>query len=167
MKKIITLLFVATLVFTSCEGPEGPPGIPGEPGTNIVGKTFEYRNVTFTAPNYTFEDTYDPPLFEGDVMLAYRLETTTGGLKVWEPLPTVSYFNDATGDNLLYRFNFTINDINIIVESSNYSAFGADMLSNQTFRVVIVPSDLISKVDISNIDAVMKAANIKSVQKLN
>ena len=32
MKKIITLLFVATLVFTSCEGPEGPPGPPGYDG---------------------------------------------------------------------------------------------------------------------------------------
>ncbi|MDG3582351.1 hypothetical protein [Galbibacter pacificus] len=167
MKKIFTLLFVSVFAFTACEGPEGPEGPPGEDGVNIVGETFEYSNINFSSQNdYTFSDSYDPPLVEGDVMLVYRLEGIENGLKIWEPLPTV-FFNSDTGDDLRHRFNFTNVDVEIIIESSNFSAFGPDLLSNQSFRVVIVPSDLINSVDTSNIDAVMKAANIKSVQKLN
>ncbi|MEL4308702.1 hypothetical protein [Joostella sp. CR20] len=168
MKKIFALLFVSTFIFTACEGPQGPPGFDGEDGVNIVGETYEFSNVNFASSNdYVFEATFNPSLYEGDVMLAYRLESVYNGLDVWEPLPTVSYYNNDTGDNLLYRYNYTINDINIIVESSNFAAFGAEYLNNQVFRVVIVPSDLVSKVDTNNINEVMQAANIKSIQTLN
>lgn len=164
MKKIITLAIVSLFVFTACEGPEGPQG---EPGINIVGETFEYANVNFTsANNYTFLADFDPPLINGDVMLVYRLEAVEGGQDVWEPLPSSLFYNTDTGDDLQYRFNYTLNDVNIIIESSNFTAFGPDLLSNQVFRAVIIPSDLMNTVDINNIDAVMQAANIKTVQKV-
>ncbi|MCM5662921.1 hypothetical protein [Galbibacter mesophilus] len=163
MKKIIALLFVSTFIFTACEGPEGPPG---EPGTVIVGETFEYANVSFTPQNeFLFTATYNPPLVNGDAILVYRLEGVVSGNDVWEPLPTV-FFNNDTGDDLRFRFNYTLNRVRILAESSDYSAFGPDLLSNQVFRAVIVPADLINGVDTSNINEVMKAANIKTVQKM-
>ncbi|MCF8714558.1 hypothetical protein JM658_06905 [Joostella atrarenae] len=166
MKKIITLLFVSALILTSCSGEDGRDGLDGMDGVNIVGETFEYNNVSFSETSNVFEATFDPPLVEGDVMLAYRLESVFNGQDVWEPLPTV-FFNPDTGDDLRHRFNFTLSDINIIAETSNFSAFGEDLLSNQTFRVVIVPSDLINEVDTSNINEVMEAANISTIQKMN
>lgn len=163
MKKIITLVIATVFIFTACEGPEGPPG---EPGINIVGETFQYTNVNFTAANeYTFRATFDPPLVDGDVMLVYRLEAVDGDLDIWEPLPTALFYNPDTGDDFQYRFNFTRGDVDILIQSSDPTAFGADLLSNQIFRVVIVPSDLMNSVDTDNIDAVMKAANIKTIQK--
>ncbi|QLE00054.1 hypothetical protein HX109_00215 [Galbibacter sp. BG1] len=163
MKKIITLLFVATFLFTACEGPEGPQG---PPGTNIVGETFEYT-TSFSAQADFFEASFNPPLVEGDAMLVYRLEDVVNGADVWEPLPTVTIVNNDTGDTLQYRFNYTLNDVQIIAECSNFAAFGPELLQNQTFRAVIVPSDLINGIDTSNIHEVMEAANIKSIQKLN
>src|SRR5690606_17443285 len=163
MKKIITLVIATVFIFAACEGPDGPAGPPGEV---IVGETFEYPNVNFTAANdFSFRATFDPPLVDGDVMLAYRLEAVDNGVDIWEPLPSAFFYNETTGDDLQYRFNFTRSDVKIIVESSDHTAFGADLLSNQVFRVVIVPSDIIAAVDTDNIDAVMKAANIKAVQK--
>ncbi|WP_335965846.1 hypothetical protein [Galbibacter sp. PAP.153] len=166
MKKIFALLFVSVFAFTACEGPEGPEGPPGEDGVNIVGETFEFENVDFSPQNDFYEASFDPPLVEGDVMLAYRLETVENGQDVWEPLPTATIYFD-NGGYLQYRFNFTRNDVVIILESDDISLLAPEYTQNQVFRVVIVPSDLINSVDTSNIDAVMKAANIKSVQKLN
>lgn len=164
MKKIITLVIASIFIFTACEGPEGPMGPPGEV---IVGETFEYTNVNFTAGNnYTFRATFDPPLIEGDAMLVYRLEAVDDGVDVWEPLPTAFFYNEDTGDQMQYRFNYTRGDVHIIVEGSDLTAFGANLLSNQVFRAVIVPADLMNSVDTDNIDAVMKAANIKTIQKL-
>lgn len=163
MKKLITLAFVTLFVFTACEGPEGPPG---EPGINIVGETFEYTNVNFTEANgYTFLADFDPPLINGDAMLVYRLQAVDGGADVWEQLPSALYYTDA-GTDLQYWFNYTLNDVKIGVESNDYPGFGADFLSNQVFRAVIVPADLMNTVDTENIDAVMKAANIKTVQRV-
>lgn len=163
MKKIITLVIATVFIFTACEGPEGPPG---EPGINIVGETFQYNNVNFTdANNYSFRATFDPPLVNGDAMLVYRLEAVDGDLDIWEPLPTALFYNTDTGDDLQYRFNYTRGDVDILIESSDHTAFGADLLSNQVFRVVIIPSDMMNSVDTDNIHAVMKAANIKAVQK--
>lgn len=167
MKKIITLAIATVFLFTACEGPEGPMGPPGEPGGETIGETFEYANVNLNdANNYSFTASFDPALFDGDVMLVYRLEAVDNGTDVWEPLPTAFYYNTDTGDDLQYRYNFTNGDVLIAAESSNHSAFGPEFFSNQVFRVVIVPSELMNTVDKSNIDAVMKAANIKSVQKL-
>ncbi len=167
MKKIITLVIASIFIFTACEGPEGPIGPPGEPGEVIVGETFEYANVNFTSANgYTFTATFDPPLVDGDAMLVYRLEAVDNNVDVWEPLPTAFFYNDATGDQMQYRFNYTRGDVQILIESSDFTAFGPDLLSNQVFRAVIVPADLMNTVDTDNIDAVMKAANIKSVQRL-
>lgn len=164
MKKIITLAIATIFIFTACEGPEGPPGPPGD---EIVGETFEYPNVNFNPNNdYSFRATFDPPLIDGDVMLVYRLEAVDNNLDIWEPLPTSLIYNTDTGDDLQYRFNFTRGDVTILVESSDFAAFGPDLLSNQVFRAVIVPADLISSVDTDNINAVMTAANIKSVQTL-
>lgn len=159
MKKIITLVIATVFIFAACEGPDGPAGPPGEV---IVGETFEYSSVSFNANNEIFAAEFDPPIVDGDVMLVYRLESVENGTDIWEPLP-VTFYNGQ--DNLHFRYNFTRGDVEIISSSSNYAAFGADLLSNQVFRVVILPSDLMNSVDTDNIDAVMKAANIKTVQK--
>src|SRR5699024_7061367 len=141
MKKIITLVIATVFIFTACEGPEGPMGPPGEPGGETIGETFEYANVNFNDTNgYTFTASFDPSLIDGDIMLVYRLETVDNGVDVWEPLPTAFYYNTDTGDDLQYRYNFTNGDVLILVESSNFTAFGAEFYNNQVFRVVIVPS---------------------------
>lgn len=162
MKKIFSLLFVSTIILTSCEGPEGPPGLDGLDG--IIGETFE-RTINFNEANgYTDRIFLTPNIAESDVVLVYRLEGVDAGLDVWEPLPTVTIFlNDVNDTSVQYRFNFTLGDIDILMESNNPDLVPADLTNNQVFRIVIVPSDFAQsgKVDLKDLDAVKSALKLE------
>ena len=164
MKKILTVLFLSTLLFTACEGDQGPPGPPGQDGGIFVAETFE-TTVDFNAANdYTAEIALDPIIEDSDVILAYRLEEVFDGRDVWEPLPTVTLFlNDVNDTSVQYRFNFSFSEILVLLESNNLDLVPADLANNQTFRFVIVPSDfaLNAEIDLSNFEAVKSALNLE------
>ncbi len=168
MKKILFLLSISIVLFSSCEGDQGPPGPEGLPG--LIGEAFE-RTINLNATNgFTERIPLNPNIADDDVVLVYRLEAVDNGLDVWEPLPTgsVFFFNDTTGaveGFLYYRFNFTVGDIDIILEFDVPSAdlVGPEFTDNQTFRIVIVPAEQAKSLDIdlNDFNAVQSALNLE------
>jgi len=174
MKKITIILFIAiAAILTSCEGPMGPPGLPGEPGEDaFIGTTFEFTG-SFTAENsyelvFNFLDNGHDP-YESDVILAYILWSEDDGLDYWRPLPQTVYFD--TGAILQYNFDFTgdipndqILDMAVFLDGDiDFSTLSTDYTHNQTFKIVVVPSDFLAlkSVDISDINTILQYPDIK------
>tara|TARA_R110000868_G_scaffold267026_2_gene526291 strand:+ start:583 stop:1089 length:507 start_codon:yes stop_codon:yes gene_type:complete len=163
MKKV-TLLGIFLAVFAiSCEGPQGPPGFDG---VNIVGATYEIDNVDFAVGTNTIRYTFPQDLANGDAVLVYRLEAVQDGLDIWEPLPTATIFFEG-GGFLQYRFNYTIADVDIIIESDDLATIGTEFMLNQVFRIIVVPSDLIGTIDTSNIDNVLNLIGQNNIQTID
>ncbi|WP_303921671.1 hypothetical protein [Draconibacterium sediminis] len=169
------LLIIAAAILASCEGPVGPigpPGTPGEDGYNFVGTTFEFTGDFTPANNYqlvfNFADNGFEP-YESDVILAYILWTTEDGLDFWRPLPQTRYFD--SGAILQYNFDFTgdipndvIYDMSVFLEGDvDLSTLPLDYTRNQTFRVVVVPSDFLSlaNVDASDLNSILNSSSIQ------
>ncbi|QXP55416.1 hypothetical protein H0I25_15260 [Cellulophaga sp. HaHa_2_95] len=158
MKKAIQLLGMFSIVlFVSCSGSDGfdgRDGVDGLDGEVIVGETYEIDNIDFSASSNVVRFTFPQEIVNGDAVLVYRLEEIVDDLDVWEPLPTATIFFDG-GGYLQYRFNYTIGDVDIIVESDDLTLADDEFMLNQIFRIIVVPSDLISSIDTSDINFVM------------
>jgi len=183
MKKV-TLLFGAfiALFFISCEGPAGPPGYdgfdgaqgpPGADGSEFEAIVFEVEiDLTLNSGDNTYEfgesfSDHSIELFPDDAILVYRLEAVEDGLDIWRQLPQPFFSNQGL---LYYNFDFTQVDYKLYVEPDfDASIVPTDLVTNQIFRVFIVPANLglSSKLDKSNINAVMKSMGIeeKNVQR--
>ncbi|MCL5129242.1 hypothetical protein [Algibacter sp. L4_22] len=152
MKKGIQLLGMLSLVlFVSCSGSDGRDGLDGEV---IVGSTYEIDNIDFSASSNVVRFTFPQEIVNGDAVLVYRLEEIVDDLDVWEPLPTATIFFDG-GGYLQYRFNYTIGDVDIIVESDDLTLADDEFMLNQIFRIVVMPSNLVSTMDTSDINNVI------------
>lgn len=174
MKKLTSILLIAAaaLIFGACEGPVGPPGADGEDGYNFLGTTFEFTGDFTNANGYqllfNFNDNgFDP--YESDVILTYILWTSEDGLDYWRPLPQTTYFE--SGAILVYNFDFTadipnnrIVDMSVFLDGDvDFSTLPGDYTHNQTFRVVVVPSDFLNlaDVDANNLNSIMNSSNIQ------
>ncbi|MFV0592623.1 MAG: hypothetical protein ACK5M7_14645 [Draconibacterium sp.] len=173
MKKLTNILLIAAAIIVSaCEGPMGPPGLPGEDGYNFVGTTFEFTG-NFTAANdyqlvFRFQDNGYIP-YDTDVILTYILWTSEDGLEFWRPLPQTTYF--PSGAILQYNFDFTtdyanelINDMSVFLDGDvDFSTLSTDYTLNQTFRVVVVPSDFISQanIDVNDLNSLLNSPAIQ------
>lgn len=158
MKKILTLFAVIGLVaFSSCEGPEGPPG-----QNALMPTAFSVNNVNLsrvTNFHYEFGANFSSLLFDDETVLIYRRTGQTNqGAPVWELLPrSINYDN---GDVVDYSFDFSREDFLITVVGSFNLAEEPTLINNQTFRVVIVPSDLAASVNKKSYLDVMKASKL-------
>lgn len=168
MKNIASLIILATLIFTSCEGPAGPPGIDGEDGLNVVGQTYEVSNVNFNySPNDNLWSTLvtfpqDIVVLESDAVLAYRFDGTVplddgSSADAWSLIPQNFFTAEGT---LQYVYAHTFIDVELFIDG-NYPLDNIDIgfTDNQEFRFVIVPSDFAATVDITNLSAVLNALN--------
>lgn len=164
MKKIILLLtVVAAFVFQGCEGPQGPQGPPGSSG-DILSAVYEYQNVSFT---YDSTDGYlffrqIPTTYQSDVILIYRMTGTVNSTTpIWQQIPRTLYLPQGELD---YDFDFTRNDFTIYAGGNYDLSLTPAYLTNQTFRVVVVPGYFANKgtktVDFSNYNEVIKTFNI-------
>lgn len=160
MRYFITLFCLAlTFTFASCEGDQGPPGIDGE-----VAPAFEIE-VDFNASNnYAITQNYGFNVYPSDVVLIYISWETIDGTEIWRLLPQTALFDEGV---LSYNYDFTDADFSIFMDATfDLGTLDSSWTQNQYFRVVVVPADYINKVDTSNYDDVINAANITTVQKL-
>jgi len=166
MKNIIYSFFaLSLLVFTACEGPQGPPGPPGFDGLDglngldgepVVASAFEIAIDFDSANEFQFTEPYGFEVFPSDVTLVYILWETVDGEDIWRPMPQSVTFEDNS--TLVYNFDFTQSDVRFFLDgTTNFSTLGSDFLSNQIFRVVVVPADNIDGLDISNFDILSEA----------
>ncbi len=170
MKKIFTLLCLTTFIFTSCSNDDDFVD------TDTIGQTIDLLGVDFRADgdftiNFSFIDN-NIEVFDSDVISVFRQEDVLqNGDPVWEPLPTANFFffNDTTGaveGFLNYRYNFTLDDVDIILsfDVPDASLVGAEFTDNQVFRIVVVPSAFAqeNKIDITNYKALVSALNLNT-----
>ncbi|WP_271767745.1 hypothetical protein [Aquimarina algiphila] len=156
MKKIFTLLCITTFMLTSCSNDD-------DTDFDTIGQSFEVDNVDFIGPEFAVNIPFPVgvEVFDADVVLVYRLEEVVNGNDVWEPLPTPLIILDSGGE-LTYRFNFTLNDVDILLDTPDIGLVGTNFTDNQVFRIVIVPSRFAqdSKIDFSDINAVQSALKL-------
>ncbi|MEW7278125.1 hypothetical protein ABW636_05980 [Aquimarina sp. 2201CG1-2-11] len=158
MRKIFTLVCLMAVMLTSCSNDDD------RVDNDTIGLTFE-TTVDFT-PNNEYGTRFEFPenIFDSDVVLVYRRENVDNQLEVWEPLPTVTIFlNDNADTSVQYRFNYTIGDVDILLESNNPDLVPADLTDNQKFRIVVVPANFAknTKIDLSDFNAVQKALHLE------
>lgn len=152
-KSLIPILFIFAVLFQSCSGPAGPEGVPGpagvpgKDGVNILGTTFDVTNVNFNAGNeYSASFTFPAnkvEVFETDAVLVYRQWATqtdpSGPISVWRLLPQTVIMNNAL---LQYNFDHTFTEAFFYLDGSvNKATLATSWTQNQTFRVVIIPSN--------------------------
>lgn len=170
MKKFTLYLgILTTLLFISCEGPEGPPGRDGAnglDGANFEAAAFEIEvdlNFNPETNSFDFRDEYpsDIDLIPDDVILMYRLEAIDGGTDIWRQMPQPFFTDNGL---LYYNFDFTQFDYTVLLEPDfDPGLVTNDLIDSQIFRIVVVPSDLGTAVDMdqSNINSVMSALGVQ------
>lgn len=159
MKKLSLILLL--VLFVSCEGEQGPTGPQGPPGP--VGQAFEVQANFNESNNYSavfpFPDNIQ--VLETDIVAVYLLwevDPETGN-DVWQPLPVSIFFDNG---ELQYAFDHTAADVQLFLAGdTNLNAVGDEFTQDQIFRVAILPVDYVEsqKIDISDMDEVMKAIN--------
>lgn len=160
MKKLVLLIAITTtFLFQGCTTKE-------EIHADLLAEVFEVRTSFTAANNYSRLVTLNPPIYNSDMVLVYRLFDVLNGQSLWRQLPQAVYLPQGELD---YNFDFTRNDINIFLESDfDLATLGAFWSQNQVFRVVIIPGYFSNKnkklVDFNDYIAVVKAFNIKDSQ---
>lgn len=171
MKKLLSLLFVIAVVLTSCEGdqgPMGPPGYDGVDGTNgkdgfIDAFAAFQKEVDFNADNnFSDQENYGFEVEISDVALVYILWDNIDGVDIWRSLPQTVAFEDG---DLIYNFDFTQTDVRFFLDgTTDFTKLEAQWTQKQVFRVVVVPADNVDSIDVSDINKIMQATNIKSFE---
>ena len=163
MKKIaILLVFIGMISLESCTGPQGDQGAQGP---QTIAEVFELRNVDFgfdASNGYNIYQTLNPQLYPADVLLIYRLSgTINSSTPIWQQIPRTLYLTEGELD---YDFDFSQQDFTIYAGGTYDLALTPTYITNETFRIVIVPGYLsnrmASKIDYSDYNAVIKAFNI-------
>ncbi|APG59386.1 hypothetical protein [Christiangramia salexigens] len=165
MKKLLSLIVLTSVFFVSCsDGDPGPQGPPGQDGVNIVGQTFE-ATVDLTSPEYSvfIEIPNSIEVLDSDVILTYLLEgqDEQSGADIWSPLPQTFYLDNG---QVQYNYNHTSFDVNVYLHGNiDLDDLGPAFTDDQTFRMVVVPSDfaLNSGVDVSSYQSVKAALDLK------
>jgi len=168
MKK--TLVLIAILILTGCEGSSGPVGPEGPPGP--VGQGFEVTANFNDSNNYSqlFDFPSNVEALDTDIVVVYLLYSVDQqtAKDVWQQLPASFFFDD--GSELQYSFDHTSSDVQIFLAgTADFSTLGADYTQDQVFRVAILPVDYVqsSKIDLNNMKAVTQAIGQGNFKKLN
>ena len=165
MKKLLLLFISFSMVMTSCVEDDNAD-------LDTIGQTFEIGNINFISNNnlnatvnVVIPNTIN--VFESDVPLVYILDpdaTAANGVDVFEPLPRTFFFDD--GGFAQYRFNFIFDDgtgifdLDLILESDDFSLLTTGFTQNQIFRIVIVPSSFAETHDTSDLRSVLSQLNL-------
>jgi len=150
------ILLAGSILLSSCKGDQGPPG---PPGINILGTTYEVVVDFRPQDDYEAIFNFTPPIERSDVVLCYIQWEVVSGRPVWRLLPQSVLFNEGT---LQYQYDFTNIDFRLFLEANfSLALLGAEWTRNQTFRVVVVPSDFGGRMDYTNYEQVAERLGIK------
>jgi hypothetical protein len=166
MKKILSLFAIVGLVaFSSCSSDDDGPDNDTYP------VAFEIKNVNLTrsgADNYykisnTFSNEIGTPLYDDETVLVYRLsDVVDSNTPIWQLIPRTIYFDD---DNELdYDYDFSKVDFVISARGTYNLLNKPSYINNQTFRVVVVPSNLLASINKNNYLDVMKTLKLNENQ---
>lgn len=168
MKKILTLFAVVGLfAFSGCSSDD----TEGDGDTYPV--AFEIKNVNLgrVADNHyelsnDFRNELGTDLYDDETVLVYRLTgTINSNTPVWQLIPRTVYLDN--GEELDYDYDFSKIDF-VISARGTYNLLNTpSYINNQTFRVVVVPSNLLGSVNKNNYLDVMSALNLKESQVKN
>ena len=147
MKKIFLLLAVVAFIgFIGCTGQDGAPGRDGQNGQNgVISEVFELRNVNFgnSGNGYRIFQNLNPNIFASDVILIYRLSgTINNSTPIWQPIPRTLFLPEGELD---YDFDFSKQDFTIYAGGNYNLSLTPSYITNQTFRIVIVPAAFSNK----------------------
>lgn len=163
MKKITLVLAVISLiVLGSCTVNEDNRD---HVDNDTISEVFELRNVNFTwngGNNYSIYRTLNPQIYASDAVLIYRMsDVINSNTPVWQLIPRTLYLPQGELD---YDFDFSKVDFTIYAGGTYDLSFTPNYLTNQTFRIVIIPGYFSNKsnktVDFSNYEAVVKTFKI-------
>lgn len=162
MKKIITLFaFVSFLAISGCSTSDD-----FEEDFDTYPYAFEIKNVDLgrVADNEynlrsTFQFEINDNLSDDETVLIYRLTgTVNSNTPIWQLIPRTIYFSN--GDELDYDYDFSKVDF-FITARGNYNLLNRpEYIDNQTFRIVLIPSDLAASMDTNNYAEVMNTLKI-------
>ncbi|MBZ9731463.1 collagen-like protein [Salegentibacter sp. JZCK2] len=180
MKKLFSILFMTTFLFTACSsdgerGPQGPPGQDGQDGINGGTATiFEINSDFFydgdanlwTTDFLSFEDFTDVEVLETDIVLIYRLDAVGqlddgSDVDEWSMLPQNFFTDEGT---IQYVFNHTFVDTEIFIDGNyDLSSLSNDFTTDQIFRIAIIPADFHENAsfDSSNFGSLMNSLDLK------
>jgi hypothetical protein len=163
MKKItLVLAFIGMITLNSCTVNEDNGG--GH-DSDTISEVFELKNVNFSfdgGNSYSIYRTLNPQIYPSDVILIYRMsDLINSNTPVWQQIPRTLYLNQGELD---YDFDFSKEDFTIYAGGDYDLSLTPGYLTNQTFRIVIVPGYFSGKmakpVDYSDYNAVIKAFGI-------
>jgi hypothetical protein len=156
MKKItLVLAFIGMITLNSCTVNEVVERDIVDYDT--ISEVFEV--TTSFGPNNDFSRlvTFNPPIYNSDMVLVYRLSGYSNGTDYWKLLPETFYFDDGTLD---YRFDFVSSSYNVELYMEGFELWNlsSQVLNNQTFRIVVVPAAFTNRlaVDYSDYNATIK-----------
>ena len=154
MKKItLVLAFIGMITLSSCSREEV---IIQDDGIDFdtIAEVFEVTTTFGPVNDYSSLVTFNPPIFNSDMILVYHLYDVVNGDDVWRLLPQTYFL--GSGVALDYNYDFTRFDVNLFLESNvNLNTIPVTWTNNQTFRLVVVPGAFgkNSKIDYSNYKA--------------
>ncbi|MFT5754186.1 MAG: hypothetical protein ACI924_001413 [Flavobacterium sp.] len=158
MKKItLVLAFIGMITLSSCTVNDAPPAQIQQINNTYVSEVFEV--TTSFGPNNDFSRlvTFSPPIYNSDMVLVYHLVDVINGSDVWRIMPESYYFNDGTLD-YKFDYDFTKYDVNIFIDGYDLAGLSSQIVTNQTFRLVVVPGSfkMANKVDYSDYKATIE-----------
>ncbi len=167
MKKISLLVSFLVVLFISCTGdlgPQGPPGFDGADG--LIGSIFEVEATFTEADGYEIFTGIPTSIevFDTDIVIAYILSGVDNGIDIWEPLPQTLFFDNGI---LLYGYDYTLNDVHFFLDGTiNLTTLDALFTDEIVFRVAVIPADFAANINTANINEVMSALKVDSVERI-
>lgn len=178
MKKLFFYLFLLVFsgsLWVSCTDNDD------DNDNDTYSAVYQLKNASFSynaSLGYVLSGTFNTPLYDSDQLLIYRQVDTNNNSPVWQLLPQTLYLNDIDGngslDELDYTFDFSKYDFYIYAGGTYDLSLTPAYLTNQTFRIVIVPGYFANKkasqtstVDFKDYNAVIKYYNINENKIIN
>jgi len=161
MKKII-LLFTAIIGLTTLQSCE----VNEVSGGNQVfeAEVFEFQ-TSLNNNNFSSTGRFSRDILTSDHILIYRLYGQDSGADVWRLIPQTVYFSN--GDEFDYNYDFTKRDFRIFMEgnfdiNTLNNQHWATYVTNQVFRIVVVPGRLQYKMDFSDYYKTIRVLGLES-----